>query len=188
MKKVILFFVITFVSLTSINALPCDSIIPMNNREYTPKLINLINEAKDSINVLIFTARIYKKYSNSINDKIYDALLKAMDRGVKVTMILDVSSWNMSNTRKNIEFAKWIEEKSNNKINILYDPGMITSHNKIILIDNYISIVGSMNWSYYALELNREASVAVFSKSVYSDFERYFSEIRKRSLKEPELL
>ncbi|NIA23480.1 MAG: hypothetical protein GWP03_04920, partial [Proteobacteria bacterium] len=85
-------------------------------------------------------------------------------------------------------FAKWIEEKSKNKINILYDPGMITSHNKIILIDDYISVVGSMNWSYYALELNREASAAVFSKPVCRNFEQYFSEVRKRSLKKPELL
>ncbi|NIA23606.1 MAG: hypothetical protein GWP03_05565, partial [Proteobacteria bacterium] len=80
MKKLILFFIVAFTFLSSVNALPCDSITPMNNREYTPELVSLINEAKDSINVLIFTARIYKKYSNSINDKIYDALLKAMDR------------------------------------------------------------------------------------------------------------
>ncbi len=188
MKKLLLFLLIAFSSLSFLNALPCDSIIPMNNREYTPKLVQLINESKDSINVLIFTARIYKKYSNSINDKIYDALINAVNRGVKVTIILDVSSWNKGNTNKNIVFAKWIEGKTDNKITILYDPGMITSHNKIILIDDYISVVGSMNWSYYALQLNREASVAVFSKAVNKSFEKYFSEVRKRSLKQPELL
>jgi len=187
MKK--LFIPVLFIVLFSLQlcAVPCDSIVPMNNREFVPVLVDMINNSQKNIKVLIYTARYYEKYENSINDKIYNALIDATNRGVDVEIIIDVSTWNKGNTEKNIVFTDWIKEQSKGKIRILYDPGIATSHNKIVLIDGYISIVGSMNWSYYALEINKEASVAVFSKPVYNEFLRYYDEVKLRSTKEPEL-
>ncbi len=187
MKK--LFITVLFIILLSLQlfAIPCDSITPMNNRNYVPALVDMISNSQKNIKVLIYTARYYKKYKNSINDKIYNALIDATNRGVDVEIIIDVSTWNKGNTESNIVFTDWIKEQSKDKIKILYDPGIATSHNKIVLIDGYISIVGSMNWSYYALEINKEATVAVFSKSVYDEFMRYYDEVKLRSTKEPEL-
>ena len=45
-------------------------------------------------------------------------------------------------------------------------------HNKGILIDNGITIIGSHNWSNYGVELNRDASLIIYNKEIcqyYSD-------------------
>ncbi|MEK7290856.1 MAG: phospholipase D-like domain-containing protein, partial [Planctomycetota bacterium] len=44
------------------------------------------------------------------------------------------------------------------------------THNKILVIDNYITIVGSTNWTYSALKKNHEASVLIKSRSVAESF------------------
>jgi phosphatidylserine/phosphatidylglycerophosphate/cardiolipin synthase-like enzyme len=43
-----------------------------------------------------------------------------------------------------------------------------------MVIDGSVVLVGSMNWSEYALHKNREASVIIYSKEVAAEFEKIF--------------
>ena len=54
------------------------------------------------------------------------------------------------------------------------------NHSKIFVIDEYITIIGSTNWTYSALRKNHEASVMIKSKSVAIAFERKLEKIEKK--------
>jgi cardiolipin synthase len=49
-----------------------------------------------------------------------------------------------------------------------------------LVIDEYITIIGSTNWTYSALRKNHEASVMIKSKSVALAFERKLKKIEKK--------
>ena len=52
-----------------------------------------------------------------------------------------------------------------------------------MVIDRYITIVGSTNWTYSALRKNHEASVIIRSRDVAVAFERKLEKIEKLSAK-----
>jgi cardiolipin synthase len=52
-----------------------------------------------------------------------------------------------------------------------------------VVIDEYITIVGSANWTYGALRKNHEASVMIKSRDVALAFERKLKKIEKKSAK-----
>jgi cardiolipin synthase len=178
-KKVLILIVLLFSS--SLWSLPADEVIPIPNREYFPALHEALKNAKEKIYVLMFTARYYPDYPDDANSVILKDLLDAKKRGVDVKVILDASSWNVSNTLSNKMFGDSLKAGG---VEVYYDPVEVTSHDKLILIDGYITIIGSTNWSYYALERNNEASVLIKSKPVTEYFEKYFEEILKFSTKE----
>lgn len=177
-RFVIILYIFSTVTLWS---LPADDVIPIPNREYFPALHEALKNAREKIYVLMFTARYYPDYPDDANSVILKDLIDAKKRGVDVKVILDASSWNVSNSISNKMFGDSLAQSG---VEVYYDPIEITSHDKLILIDGYITIVGSTNWSYYALERNNEASVLIKSKPVTEAFENYFEEILKFSTRE----
>jgi len=66
-------------------------------------------------------------------------------------------------------------------VKVYFDPPDVTSHDKMIIVDGKLSIVGSTNWSYYALERNNEASVLIHSEEVADYFIKYFEKVKELS-------
>lgn len=159
-------------------ALPAKDVIPMPNRDYVPILHNALKGAKNSIHIAMFTMRYYPGYPNDANSIIIGDLIAARKRGVDVKIILDASNWNISNTVQN---KKMGDSLSRAGIKVYYDPLNVTTHDKMIIIDGEISIIGSHNWSYYALERNNEVSVLIKSKEVGKVYEQVFKEILDHS-------
>ena len=93
-----------------------------------------------------------------------------------IEMILDASSWNKGSTYKNLQLAELLRSGG---ISVLWDPPDVTSHNKMVLIDDDIVIIGSTNWSYYALARNNEISVMVRSAELYNEVRDYYNSIRE---------
>jgi cardiolipin synthase len=163
-------------------AFPADDVIPIPNRDYFPALHDALNNAQKSIHVFMFSARYYPDYPDDANTRMLEELAKADERGIEVVIILDASDWNSNNTRRNQQFAE--ELRARGVEGVYYDPPDVTSHDKLILIDDYITIIGSTNWSYYALERNNEASVLIKSEEVTRAFENHFQEVLRLSTKE----
>lgn len=159
-------------------SLPAQDVVPLPNRDYVPTLHRVFQGAKKSIHVAMFTMRYYPDYPNDANSIIIGDLIDAKKRGVDVKIILDASNWNLNNTRENKQVA---DSLRNAGIEVYFDPLNVTTHNKMIVVDSEITIVGSHNWSYYALERNNEVSVLIKSKEVGKAFEKIFSEILERS-------
>ncbi len=166
---------------TSLFALPADDVVPIPNREYVPALHEALSNAKKSIHVLMFTARYYNRYPNDANSVILRDLIEAKKRGVDVKVILDASNWNISNTINNKRFGDTLASCG---VEVYYDSLDVTTHCKMLIVDGYITILGSTNWSYFALEKNNEAAVLIRSKAVADYFENYFQRILKSSRRE----
>jgi len=115
----------------------------------------------------------------------YKAMFRAVERGVEVSVIADQSSWNTSSTLKNEEFGKFMEE---NGVNVFYEPADKTTHSKIIIVDSLYTVVGSTNWSFYALEKNDESAVIVKSALLASDYEDFFYNLLEFSTEELTIL
>jgi len=170
-------YLILLLSIGFVYAFPAD-VIPIPNREYVPALHSALKGAEKSIKIFMFSARYYPQYKNDANSLILNDIIEAAQRGVDVEVILDASNWNRSNTLDNKAFADTLRKFG---IKVYFDPPDVTSHDKLIIVDGKITIVGSTNWSYYALERNNEASVLIYSEEVADYFTKYFEKVKELS-------
>ena len=157
------------------------TIYPIPNRYYLPGIKTLFKKAKKEIRVFIFTARYYREYKGDIGKELLASLKDALSRGVKVELILDASDWNKSNSLHNKLFGEEIKKYG---AEVWYDPPDITSHDKVIVVDSQYVVIGSTNWSFYALEANNEASVIIKSKGLADYYLKYLDEVKRVSTKD----
>ncbi len=163
----------------------------LNNRDYFPAVEEVLNQAEGSIWVMMYSARYYTeppKYARnythgedqpySDTNLLLEDLIEAAKRGVEVVVILDSSDWNKENTQENRLFAKRLKKGG---VKVFFDHPQVTTHDKLILVDDDLTIVGSTNWTYYALEENNETSVVIKSGEITRAYRRYFQRIKEKS-------
>jgi phosphatidylserine/phosphatidylglycerophosphate/cardiolipin synthase-like enzyme len=171
-RKIILVAGVLILWSCVLTALPANDVKVITNRDYFPAVIELFENAQESIYVFMFSARIYIEYPDDVNWELMRGLVAAKKRGVDVKVILDASSWNTDNTFKNKHMA---DSLTAGGVEVYYDPLDVTSHPKLLIVDHRYTVVGSTNWSYYAIELNNEASVVIDSEPVAAAFEEWFN-------------
>ena len=154
--------------------LPADDVIPLVDGDYYPQVHQALITAKKSIMCVMYMADINPQYSKGLEYNLVNDLIGAHRRGVSVTVILDqnISFWEEGKKGKKIERRNQeaYELLKKNGVPVYYDSKDRITHNKILVIDNYITIVGSTNWTYSALKKNHEASVLIKSRSVAESF------------------
>lgn len=161
---------------------PYEAVIhPIPNRYYLPGIKALFRKAKKEIRVFIFTARYYREYQDDVGKRLISYLKDALSRGVRVELILDASDWNKRNSLHNKMFA---EELKKYGAEVWYEPTDITSHDKIIVVDSTYVVVGSTNWSFYALMANNEASVIIQSPGLANYYIKHLEQIKRFSTKD----
>ena len=134
-------------------------------------MIKLFDSAENSIQAMIYQVRYYEKYPDGVNRQMYESLIRAAERNVKVQIIVDQSSWNVSSTLKNEQFAEYMKA---NGIEVYFDPADKTTHTKVVIVDSLYTVIGSTNWSFYAFEKNNESAVIVKSEKLALDYVDYF--------------
>jgi len=115
---------------------------------YLPVTLQSIREARQSIDVSMFLAQEPRGASLAI----LDALASAAQRGVRVRALFEDE---IASNRK------WVAILNRYGADARLDDARIKLHDKAILIDGRILIVGSHNWSNAALTANREASLLI---------------------------
>lgn len=96
---------------------------------------------------------IYVQAYGFTSNTIVNELIRAKQRGVKVSVILDKSNCNA-------KYSK-IKLLRKHKINIRIDSISGIAHNKVMIIDNSIVITGSFNFSANADKSNAENVVII---------------------------
>jgi len=136
-------------------ASPCKTVI-LANEEFLPALLNAIDGAQDEIimSVFSFKAGVHK---NSYPDRIAGHLAKAVQRGVKVSVVLENTgdpsdALNLQNRKA----GKLLEGKG---IRVYFDSPRKTTHTKLTVIDQRLIFLGSHNFTQSALKYNNEISV-----------------------------
>lgn len=154
--------------------LPAEDVIPLVDEDYYPQVHQALTTAKKSILCVMYIADINPKYNHGWEYNLVNDLIGAHRRGVEVTVIFDqnIMFWetgkNLEKTERKSENAYELLKK--NGVPVYYDSIDRVTHSKILVIDNYITIVGSANWTYSALRKNHEASVLIKSRSVAEAF------------------
>jgi phosphatidylserine/phosphatidylglycerophosphate/cardiolipin synthase-like enzyme len=145
-------------------------IIPVSDRGYFPAVHEALQNAKSSIHIASFELKYYDKYPSSLQNQIIEDLIAAHKRGVDVKIVLDEYADSDPNNN-GYEYVK------RSGVEIKYDSNKTTTHSKLIVIDGKIVVLGSTNFSFYALEKNNEVDVILFSEKTAAYFERYFQRL-----------
>lgn len=123
------------------------------------QLIALISRANSSIHVMIY------EFSNT---DIANALVKAKQRGVDVKIIMDGSEAESQNVGAVAVLSQGgVPLKDYTPLN-----GIL--HDKVAIIDGYIVVTGSYNWSYSADNFNDENMLVLNSATLAAQYQTDF--------------
>lgn len=111
--------------------------------------------------------------------QLYDAVLDALERGVKVSLIMMKDFINCG--IYGLPLKNFVDKGG--LLHFGTSRGW-TMHNKFCLFDNSIVISGSYNWTYSAETRNAENVIATDDDSVCSRFDDYFNRLWEESFAE----
>lgn len=162
---------------TCVNALPAEGVAPANNRAYGSMVRELIQKANKRLWIMLYQTRYYEEYPDTLTNRLLEDLIAAKQRGVDVKIIFDTGDWNPSQKNEyNTDFA---DRLTTSGIEMWEDAPSEVSHQKVIVVDDDITVVSSNNWTFYSIAQNNEVAVAVFSEPVNAWFSKYFEDRKK---------
>lgn len=132
-------------------------------------LLNEINNAKHTIDFAI--------YGISNQDKIFNSLVNAQNRGVKVRWVCDYDKYEKNYYKDTLKLMKILKNYKNDKI---YDennrPAIM--HNKFFIFDNQKVFTGSANISSTDFtEFNSNTAILINNKKIAEIFSNEFNQM-----------
>jgi phosphatidylserine/phosphatidylglycerophosphate/cardiolipin synthase-like enzyme len=155
--------------------LPAEDVQLVADAQYVQVAQKLIQEAKASIQVMMFEMGYYDQHPNTPSNLLIKKLIDARKRGVKVEVILEVRDGEDRTTKRNRHTGKIL---SDGGVEVVYDSLSKTTHAKSMAVDGHLVLLGSTNWTYYALTNNNEVSVLIRSKEVAKELTDYFNRVK----------
>lgn len=134
----------------------------MSPDNYAREILKLIQDAKDSIYLQFSYIR---QPSTEIFNQIIDALSEKMADGLDVKIIVGTSQ-DAGHSDLLIGKRGWLRSCFRQQRSKL--------HNKGILIDGIITVVGSNNWSSDGTQYNRDTSLVFYSPEIYQYYHEVF--------------
>ena len=175
-KRCILIAILIFsFCLQIVLALPAKDVQPIPNRLYYPAVHELLTQAEKSIHIVMFEMFYYRKYPESLENQLVHDLIDAHKRGVNVEVILERGTFG-GITRRNRKEGGFMLSKAG--VKVYFESRSKTTHNKLIIVDERYTVIGSTNWSYHGLEKNNEASVLIDSIPLAKFFLEEFNRIK----------
>ena len=147
--------------------------LPVIGRNYMNRALDLINNSKKEIAVILYMAHFTPKYYSSKPNILLRALCDAKRKGVRVRVILEKSDYDKKLNEMN---QTLIEYLSDNGIEIKYESPEIITHAKLLLVDN-AALLGSTNWVISGLGRNKEADVLIRGGDAVADYWKYFEDL-----------
>ena len=186
MKRIIfsIFFFILFSTfpLPPSFGLPAEDVQLIVDAQYFQIAKKMILEAKTSIRVMMFEMGYYEKNPSTPSNLLIKELTDAKKRGVNVEVILEVKEGTDRASERNRRTGKIL---SDGGVEVIYDPLFKTTHAKWIVVDGHLSLLGSTNWTYFALTNNNEVSVLIRSKEVAKELIDYFNKVKTTGSSHP---
>ncbi len=149
-------------------------IMVLTNQQYLPMLRNFIRTAKYRIDIAMYIFKVGKSKNNAPK-QVLNELIAARKRGVKITIILENSSYSDSLNDDNRRVARILRK---NKITVKFDSKKRTTHTKIVIIDGRFAFIGSHNFTHSALRKNNEITLLLDNPRVVRDVSKYLNNIR----------
>jgi len=124
-------------------------------------------QAQQSVDLLLSDAQL-------TDNPLWEELLSAAARGVRVRVLLDASDWSPSITEKNRPTIEFLKE---NGIQAGFDDPAVTTHAKLVVIDRQVVILGSSNWNRYAFTEQEQANIELEDEQVGEVFSSYYDRL-----------
>jgi len=172
---VLLFILLSAFYLPPAFGLPAEDVQLVTDARYVQVAQKMIQEAKASIQVMMFEMGYYDEHPNTPSNLLIKELIHAKKRGVKVEVILEVREGEDRTTKRNRHTGKILSE---GRVEVIYDSPSKTTHTKLMVVDGKLTLLGSTNWTYYALTHNHEAAVLIRSKEVAKELTDYFNRVK----------
>ncbi len=135
----------------------------ISGREYPIKVIPLIQNAKSSIDIVVFDWRWYPQDPGASCQLFNQAIIQSIRRGVKIRAIVNNGRIMDILLREGCFVKKLMTTK--------------LVHCKLMIIDEQIVITGSHNYSQSAFQLNLELSVIINENGIVKDFSNFFNNL-----------
>jgi len=150
---------------------PGVNITVINDRDYPSIAMELVEAANESIYLIMYIL----KYdpgdpADPVNELVW-ALGNACARGVAVNVILEGKSGVVELNQAAFDYL------SGAGANVTYDAGGVTTHCKLLVVDERFVLVGSHNWTESAMWYNHEASILIESPAIARLEIEYFNRL-----------
>jgi phosphatidylserine/phosphatidylglycerophosphate/cardiolipin synthase-like enzyme len=147
------------------------TIVMVNDRDYVPFLLSSINEAELYIHVVMYLMKYYPQDTLNGVSQLQKALIAAKQQDVDVKIVLERSDYNSSLNETNESTFVYLDSMG---LEVRFDPVSVTTHAKLVVIDDQIAFVGSSNWSKSAFEDNNEVNIKIQDRAAVRGMESYF--------------
>ncbi len=154
-------------------AAPAGTLVtPLNDRDYAPGVLALLEGANHSVRLSLYQARYYPDYPGSESNRMIEAVADAARRGVEVTAVFDTSPWRPSHDEENQRVATMLAEAG---ATVYIGPPDVQSHQKLLIVDRDIIVLTSANWSHFSLNHNDEVGAILWGPEVGRHYSQYFA-------------
>ena len=175
---ILFFFLLSTFHIPHSVGLPAEDVQLVTDTQYFQTAQKTIREAKTTIHVMMFEMGYYDDHPNTLSNLLIKELIDAKKRGIRVEVILDVREGEDRTTKRNRRTGKILSEGG---VEVIYDSLSKTTHAKLMIVDGKFTLVGSTNWTHYALTNNHEVAVLVKSKEVAKEMIDYFNRVKSTS-------
>jgi phosphatidylserine/phosphatidylglycerophosphate/cardiolipin synthase-like enzyme len=172
---IFLIFLLSTSCVPSSVGLPAEDVQIVTDAQYVQTAMKMMQGSKISIWVMMFEMEYYDEHPDSPSNLLIKELIGAKKRGVKVEVILEVREDADRTSKRNRLTGKRL---SDGGVGVTYDSLSKTTHAKLMIVDEHLTLVGSTNWTYYALTHNHEVSVLVRSREVAKELMSYFNQVK----------
>lgn len=128
------------------------------------RVVQLIDEAQGTIEIAMFAFTA---------DSVTEALMRAKQRGVVITVIVEKRNVNLLGSE-----VKRLKEQN---ITVLVDGNPQTMHHKFMVVDGKIVLLGSFNFSENANSRNDENMIILYDRDVAQQFLQEFERLLKEA-------
>ncbi|QED22998.1 phospholipase D-like domain-containing protein [Candidatus Deianiraea vastatrix] len=125
-------------------------------------IVELVNNSKETIDIAIYAFT---------NQKIYDSLLQAKERGVEIRIVADKAQ-----SKGRFSFIPRLQESG---FDVRIKKKVKIEHNKFGVFDQKMIITGSYNWTEAATKMNSENCMLDKRKKVVAKYGKRFEELWK---------
>ena len=132
-------------------------------KQFPDKVIPLIENAKNSIKIVVFDWRWYPNDPANPVQLFNQAIIRAKRRGVNVKVVTNISDIIKILTTEKIEAKKPATPK--------------LIHSKMMIIDDKILILGSHNYTQSAFTMNHEISAIIKGREDLAGFLKFFNDL-----------
>jgi len=141
------------------------------NLDYSTQALLIIKKANETIDVAMYSMAYYVNYTSDYSNILLEAIVAAKNRGVNVRVLVDDNT--MTESLNSLQSIIYLQ---NNGVSVKLDKNKsVTTHTKMVIVDNTFLFVGSHNWSYEGLQKNNEYSVMI--KGDLSNAIQYFQDL-----------